>query len=501
MMSSEPAPRTLDTWLRQLDAVRLPITRAEQLSLQRSLTDDHLSLRDVALRAQASPTFVLALIREASKGRNEPISTTEMALRRLGLGRALALLLSLDNPAEDAMTAALGQLQLISLHAMQQADGLFGNRLARLAGEIQLASLLFLAPLWPLAHAHPQRLRQWAQRVLIDREPAAKVGRELFGIELRSLCLALTEHWRLPEWIDLGYRLLGRDRRRLVQALHIAHDNRDPLHQQQMLDEIPVLRRWLTQPANTILLANGIAIAAHNDWSDVHSLRWQRLSALYLNLPLDDVQALAHQQAVISARLHAQPGLWHPAQMLVWSAPRDKPGTRTAIAADPAAWRAHCARLRQPASFANAVQLLDCVRDALVACGVPRLLLLVANRDHSQLLMQQSHGLTPTPNQARISAPSHELLRRMLQKPSRLKLDADAYRRLGGHLPPALSAYFEGPPLLLQSLAGGGRVRLILVAEWPVPPQDAQAEALLAQTLNAIELALSQLATPAAGNA
>src|SRR5690606_36140377 len=147
---------------------------------------------------------------------------------------------------------SLQQVQLVCLHAMQQADGVFGVPLARLAGEIQLASLLFLAPLCPLAQAYPDLLDRWARRVVMNREPAAKVEQELFGVALRSLCQALAERWRLPQWIELGYRLLGRDRRRLVQALHIAHDDSHPLHQQQMLDQEPTLRRWLTQPANTI---------------------------------------------------------------------------------------------------------------------------------------------------------------------------------------------------------------------------------------------------------
>lgn len=504
MPSPEIVPRTLDAWLCELDHVRLPISRGEQLALQRVLMNDHLSLRDVAIRLQQSPTFALALVREATQGRLESVTTIEAALRRLGLGRALTLLQNLDVRPEEEISTALRQVQLVSLHALQQAEGLFGTRLARLAGDIQLASLLFLAPLWPIAEAFAPQLQEWEQRVLRGRESAAKVEQALFGTDLRNLCQALAEHWRLPEWIELGYRLLGSDRRRLVQALHIAHDNLHPLHQQQMLDDNQPLRRWLTQPANTILLANGIAVAGHSDWQDVHSLRWQRLTGLYLNLPLDAVQSLVHQQAAASARQHAQPGLWHPAQMLVWTDP-DAPN-----AADPAdvgvpasqalSWQQHCERLRQPAQFSNAVQLLDCARDALVACGVRRLLLLVANREHSQLLMQQSHGLTPSPHQTRISCQNHEILRRLLQKPSRLKLDAESYERLAGHLPEALTRLFDQPPLLLQSLASGDRVRLILVAEWPIQSSNLETEAALTQALRDIERALAQLAAPSAGN-
>lgn len=498
MPNPDVAPRTLDAWFHALNPVRLPIARAEQLSLQRALTDEHLPLRDVAARAQGSPTFVLAVIREASQGLNEPIATTEMAIRRLGVGRAAALLRSLDAQTDDDSALPLRQLQLVSLHAAQQADGVFGARLARLAGEIQLASLLFLAPLWPLAHAYPDLFQEWVRRVLLDREPAAKVELELFGVPLRSLCLTVAEHWRLPGWIASGYRLLGRDRRRLVQALHIARDNLNPLHQQQMLDEAPALRRWLTQPANTILLANGIAVAAHNDWHDMHSLRWQRLTGLYLSLPLEAVQSQVHQQAVVSAQQHTRPDLWHPAQMLVWSTKAGRairlPGNGSR---DHQAWQQHCERLRQPGSFRNAVQLLDCARDALVACGLQRLQLLVADRLHSQLLMQQSHGLTPAPANAAINCQDNEILRRLLQKPSRLLLNADSFARLAGRLPSVLTQHFSHPPVLLQSLASGARVRLLLVAEWPIQTVDTELNEAVAQTLCCIEQAMTQLAARA----
>lgn len=511
MPSPDVAPRSLDAWLQELEAVRLPISPGEQLFLQRTLGDDHLSLREVATRVQTSPIFVLALIREASLGLAEPVATAELALRRLGLSRAAGLLREQHVQPEENIPAPLRQVQLVCLHAMQQADGLFGVPLARLAGEIQLASLLFLAPLWPLAQAYPTLLAHWARRVVLDREPAAKVEQALFGVPLRSLCLALAERWRLPEWVELGYRLLGRDRRRLVQALHIAHDDLHPLHQQQMLDEHPALRRWLTQPANTILLANGIAIAAHSDWNDLHSLRWQRLVGLYLNLPLDAVQRQAHQQAVVSARLHARPGLWHPAQMLVWQQPTDCGPSRRASSAvvpepdrpqgdrDQQAWLRHCLRLRQPGSFRNAVELLDCARDALAACGLPRLLLLVANRDHSQLLIRQSHGLHPAPAHTAINCLDDGILPRLLHKPARLLLDADSFSRLAGRLPSPLPACFTRPPLLLQSLASGARVRLLLVAEWPVNGADAPSRDAVEQTLRCIEQAIGQMTGTAGG--
>ncbi|MCF3998994.1 histidine kinase, partial [Pseudomonas aeruginosa] len=80
------------------------------------------------------------------------------------------------------MPRVLGQMLLISQHAMQQASGLFGARLARLWQEIHWGSLLTMAPVWALANARPQLLEQWQQRVLVQGEPTLRVERELLGM-------------------------------------------------------------------------------------------------------------------------------------------------------------------------------------------------------------------------------------------------------------------------------------------------------------------------------
>ena len=110
------------------------------------------------------------------------------------------------------MPRVLGQMLLISQHAMQQASGLFGARLARLWQEIHWGSLLTMAPVWALANARPQLLEQWQQR-LVQGEPTLRVERELLGMRLLPICLALAERWRLPQWVIQGYRLLACDRR------------------------------------------------------------------------------------------------------------------------------------------------------------------------------------------------------------------------------------------------------------------------------------------------
>ena len=131
-------------------------------------------------------------------------------------------------------------------------------------------------------------MESWQRQVYGLGRCSSEVEEELLGTPLLPLCRALADSWRLPDWVGQGYALLSDDKRLLVRALHVAHTEHEPLGQQQRLDADPELQRWLTRPANTILLANSIAMAAHQSWGGVHMLRWQRLTSLYLQMPLEE---------------------------------------------------------------------------------------------------------------------------------------------------------------------------------------------------------------------
>lgn len=464
-------PRTLKDWLKQLDGQLLPASSESIQLLRRALADSNKSRRELAELMQSCPALALSVLRAAnnnSNGLSEQTESLEAAISRLGLSRTEALLNRIPAVAEQDIPRALQQILLISQHATQQANGLFAGRLARLWQEIHWGSQLFLAPIWTLLAAYPALFEDWEQRVLIKGEPAQQVERELLGIPLLQLCLAVSEHWRLPEWITQGYSLLVHDRRLLAKALHIAHNNEHPLQQQQCLDDDSNLRRWLTQPANSVLLANCLALSAHYAWNSPHSLRWQRLTGLFLQMPLDDLQQLVHQQAVISARLMPAHDLWHPAQALIWpwSARHLQAKIEPPKPVVVNEWRQHCTRLlAQPSPFSNVLQLTDCANQALQACGMQRILMLMADRNHTRLMTQQHAGLDKTATGLSLEPQQSQLLRRLLSAPAQLRLGPANIAQYSATLPGTLKSLFPSEHLLIRSVAANNRVVMLIFAD------------------------------------
>ncbi|WP_085695220.1 MULTISPECIES: HDOD domain-containing protein [unclassified Pseudomonas] len=468
-------PNTLEGWVKLLDGVRLPVPQSAHDRVCRAIRDNRSSLRDIAGLMQDSPALALSIIREANRHTQgsmaEPAENLEVAINRLGLARTEELLARLPAEPDGQIPQALRQLQMISQHATQQANGFFAGRLARLWQDIHWGSLLFLSPLWPLALTHPKLLEEWELRVIHKGESARDVERQLFGVRLLKIGQALVDAWRLPIWVQQGYRLLLNERRELVKVLRIARDSEHPLRQQNRLDDDPTLRHWLNQPANTVLLANGLALSAQQAWDCPHSERWQYLTSLYLQIPMDEVQQQLHQQAAISARQHFMPDLWHPAVSLLWpSGTRRVPAGLLPPAApsaeDLAKWRRQCAELlAEPSRFTNAMHLTIAARDALVASGLRRVMILMADRTHSNLRVHQTAGLPPEAAALNVAVSQSTVLQRLLAQQAQVRITPDNNAQFSALLPPALRTLFRGEHLFLRSLVNNGRVIMIVVAD------------------------------------
>ena len=502
--SPTSTPATLDAWVERLNAARLPIPQHSHGLVCKALNDNRRSLREIAELIQDSPALALTLIREANQhlqsSLSEPAESLEVAINRLGLQRTQRLLEHMNTLSQEEIPPGFRQIQLISQHAAQQAVGLFGNRLARLWQEIYWGSLLFLSPLWALALTHPELLEEWEQRVIHKGERASDVEQELFGVRLFDICRALAQLWRLPAWVLQGYTVIIEEQRTLVSVLHIARNNHDGLRQQQRLDADPALRRWLNHPANSVLLANALALSAQSGWDTPHNVRWQLLTALYLQTTLDEVQQLVHQNAASSARYHSVPDLWHPAQALLWpwDSRRSSPGQPAAppSAEALATWRKLCGQLlAEPSTFANAMHLTTCARDALLACGMRRVMLLMADKSATTLRVFQISGLPKAAFDMSFTVSESTALQRLMTQPAQVRLTPENNATISAVMPANLRQLFPGEHLLLRSLGNSGRVVMLILADQGGGPFSETSVQAFGKTAQCIEKALNSFSS------
>lgn len=369
----------------KLSATVLPITPAQRERLLQQLNSEMLSLNELTQQIMSVPVAALHVCRaagEAARNRDIDILTLEQACGLLGTQRLGTLLGNI--PVVDISQLPKAYLQLLSIseHAVNQAQGLFSQRIARLWHEMSLATLLFLSPLWALTYLKPHIFEQWDD--LNRGKLPAHVSKQQIAENTAlgfTLVQQVAQDWWLPPWILQGYRSLNSSRRTMVKALHIARNAANPQEQQAQLDADRDLYRWLTQPANSLLMASGIALGSHHSWYAIHTLRWQQLSALYLGCSVADAQRINHESAANSARAQHQLSAretWLPALSLPWPAdhlssaePSAALSTVQTAPAPPAPirperWRQLCLMLNsQPSPFTSLTALLECALKAL----------------------------------------------------------------------------------------------------------------------------------------
>lgn len=408
--------------LRQsLNSFVLPIEQNQFTRLTGVLDNELMGNHDLTRELLRVPAAALQICRaagEMARVKDIDILTLEQACNLLGTLRLGTLLRSLPIVEREQMPLAYRQILSISGHALAQAQGLFANRMARLWHEVSLASLLFLAPCWVLAYQRPELFQVWDARHS-ERGLAADQGesKPLTSGQIMSLIQHLAEDWWLPPWILQGYRSLGSSRRVMVKALHIARDSTHPQQQQALLDADRALARWLTMPANSLLMANGIALGAHHDWDARHTGRWQQLTALYLGCSLAEAHSASHINAVQSARSQseqADPDIWLPAQALIWptrcrtrpaagmpadpAANRPSP-LREAGQPDPPVWRQQCLRmLAQPSTFDSLGELLHSALQAInQGMGHSQCWIALYNGKSKELVISANSGFEAQP--------------------------------------------------------------------------------------------------------
>jgi hypothetical protein len=214
-----------------------------------------------------------------------------------------------------------------------------------------------------------------------------------------------------------------------------------------------------------------LALSAHQAWDTPHNLRWQLLTSLYLQQPLMDLQQQVHQNTAASGRQHAAPGVWHPAEALLWPWDTRRVHKGLLPAPPPSAdalqvWRKHCGDLlKEPSAFTNAMHLTTCARDALLASGMQRVMLLMIDRKSDSLRVHQMGGVDKSAATLLIPYKESTVLQRLLAQATQLRLTPGNNAQFSALLPAPLRGLFTGENLLIRSLASNGRVVMLVVAD------------------------------------
>lgn len=499
---------TIGSLRQSLNAFVLPIEKKQQLTLCSHLESEMLNLSELTselLRVPAAALQICRMAGDAARRRDIDILTLEQACNLLGTQRLNRIIRDLPLAEAEHMPYAYRQLLSISEHALAQAQGLFAHRMARLWQEVSLASLLFLSPCWVLVYQRPEIFAEWDARHL-DQKPGGTTLSDwlLDSDHVLGLAQQLAQDWWLPPWILQGYRSLGSSRRTMVKALHIARESDHPQEQQAALDADRNLSRWLTLPANSLLMANGLALGAHHDWDARHTRRWQQLAALYLGQGVSDVQSASHANAAASARAlyrHYGNSVWLPAEALLWpcgsrkhSGSKGLAGSATSgsmagdasLNVDPALWRKQCLMLAsQSSSFASLDQIIATALQAVSrGLGIKRSWIALYNGRKRELTVRAGAGFAEDDNPAGLSLGEcrGNAWGRWLQSNASHDLNPESVRHDSDLLPPAIARLIpEGNGRLLALLYKGQIIGLLGTQGKPGRPMadDQQRKALI----------------------
>ena len=159
-------------------------------------------------------------------------------------------------------------------------------------------------------------------------------------------------------------------------------------------------------------------------------------------------------------------------------------------------WRKHCGELlTEPSAFTNSMHLTTCARDALVACGMRRVILLMADKTSTTLRAHQVAGLPKAAFDLNLDVTQSPGLRRLLAQPAQIRLTPENNAQVCAALPNNLRNLFPGEHLLLRSLSNNGRVVMLVLADQGGGPLCEITVQAFGKTAQCIEKALNSFTT------
>jgi hypothetical protein len=278
------AAMTLEHWLARLKPGQLPIFRHTRQALAAlAPRGDKLGAKEIVAPILADPLATLRLIYTANNRSSRrfggDVATVEHAILMQGVNIFLEKMLELPElegtpqGQDKEILGSLYRLARLAQHASWQARDFATLKVDTRAEEIQVAAVLYYAPEFLFWLDAPDIADQLAH--LRRRMRSAEAEQETLGFALPPLREMLLEAWKIP---DVTRDLL--------------------------------LRESTGNPRQAILWA-GLDIAHHSrrGWWDPRLLASYEALAGAVHMPVDEVIATVHDNAVRSARA----GAWVPA--------------------------------------------------------------------------------------------------------------------------------------------------------------------------------------------
>ena len=141
------------------------------------------------------------------------------------------------------------------------------------------------------------------------------------------------------------------------------------------------------------------------------------------------------------------------------------------------------------------MHLTLCAREALQACGMRRIILLMADKTSSILRPFQLLGVPKTAFDMTLNVRDSTGLQRFMAQPTHVRLTPENNAVISAALPDELRSLFPGEHLLVRSLSNNGRVVMMVLADQDGGPFSETSVQAFGKTAQCIEKALNTFTT------
>lgn len=274
------AALTLEHWLARLKPGETPVFRhTKQALLALAPRGDKVAAKEIAAPILADPLATLRLIYLAnnrSSRYNAEVATVEHAILMQGVGVFLDKVASLpvleDTPQgrDKSTLGSLYRLARLAQHASWQARDFATLNLDTRAEEIQVAAVLYYAPEFLFWLDAPDVAEQLA--LARRRMRSAEAEQQTLGFALPPLREHLLEAWKIPEVTRglLQVETNSNPRRAIVwAALDIAHHSRRGWWDERLLNSYQALSDLLPMPLDEVIATvhgNALRSARAGQW-------------------------------------------------------------------------------------------------------------------------------------------------------------------------------------------------------------------------------------------